>query len=180
MSHNSEVILSLGGPRRGHPSRSSRYRLVTMGGRAFSCAAPALWDDLPASVRKAISPFALSSLLKTHIYDYIIMNQHQMVLILVSPAAAVYHSCTLHVQPLSGTIISLRPTSHLAAGRDNGAIHLYTTTTTTATSTTTTATTTTKKNIVFHAQRDHAMHKLVTGKKYQCNQVCKCVKSTLK
>ena len=47
-------------------------RLVTVGGRAFSHAAPKLWNNLPASVRDADCITAFKSLLKTHLFkqDY--------------------------------------------------------------------------------------------------------------
>ena len=47
-----------------------RPRLVTVGGRAFSHAAPELhvWNSLPDSVRKAESVASFKSLLKTHLF----------------------------------------------------------------------------------------------------------------
>ena len=47
-------------------------RLVTVGGRAFSHAAPELWNNLPAPVRDADSITTFKSLLKTHLFkqDY--------------------------------------------------------------------------------------------------------------
>lgn len=45
-----------------------RCKLKTMGGRAFSCNAPKLWNTLPASIRDAASVDCFKRLLKTHLF----------------------------------------------------------------------------------------------------------------
>ena len=41
---------------------------ITLGDRAFICAAPKLWNSLPVSVRKAESLLSFKTLLKTHLF----------------------------------------------------------------------------------------------------------------
>jgi len=41
---------------------------VTLGDRAFSCAAPKMWNKLPLSIRKSQSIISLKSELKTHMF----------------------------------------------------------------------------------------------------------------
>ena len=59
--------------------RSSRYTLllqipsiktiITLGDRAFACAAPTIWNNLPFEVRKSPSVNIFKSKLKTHLFD---------------------------------------------------------------------------------------------------------------
>lgn len=44
-------------------------RLVTRGDRAFSVAAPKLWNSLPSNIREANSLCSFKSLLKTHLFS---------------------------------------------------------------------------------------------------------------
>ena len=46
-----------------------RTRLVTRGDRAFSVAAPNLWNELPFSIRSATSLFSFKSSLKTYLFS---------------------------------------------------------------------------------------------------------------
>ena len=46
-----------------------KSRTVTFGDRAFSCAAPRLWNGLPKHIRSANSLSSFKSLLKTHLFD---------------------------------------------------------------------------------------------------------------
>uniref|UniRef100_A0A3B3DXI4 Reverse transcriptase domain-containing protein n=1 Tax=Oryzias melastigma TaxID=30732 RepID=A0A3B3DXI4_ORYME len=45
------------------------HRLSTMGGRAFSCSAPKLWNSLPPHIRNTDCFSKFKSLLKTHLFD---------------------------------------------------------------------------------------------------------------
>lgn len=45
-----------------------KFRLSTMGARAFSCAAPRLWNALPSHIRQADTVNSLKKLLKTYLF----------------------------------------------------------------------------------------------------------------
>ena len=54
----------------------TRYRLESYGKRAFSVAAPILWNDLPLCVRQSENITSFKSCLKTHLFTLFVNDPH--------------------------------------------------------------------------------------------------------